>query len=443
MVFIHQLVEDLKQVSSIAWIDYAGDKVHLSVAELHGLHVGDAVLAKMYKNHWIECRVDKLPNPLPTNGSRNTISKTSKEIHVTSLAMSSDGLGPMYSDKKVTYECVTTAAKLAEYLFRNHPHLMRKTWRIVQRLDREEATAAPLVTTGHLPSSSSSSTTTGTMSSTTSTTTAGLPSSTSRSSTTTTTINDGGLSSSCSSSAGAAAGPRASSSSAEDSFLVSTTSRGNNDHSSHPPMRRPIQVTTGLANQPAVTVATSSVTATTAAVAAANAPPPRLLAGGVVHAVEAGEEEHHNDDEERGDPHHDESHPPIYVYSLHGGHHSVFDMRKVPYGEDAIVNQAYVAGPKKDLPLGRDVLRIRSDLISRLLEKGLYTAFNVQCNADVNQKWAIAARDEDDQIICQSIMSHVRVFVLLQLHIFAINAGTVGLPAGYKALHVQVGEILA
>jgi hypothetical protein len=76
------------------------------------------------------------------------------------------------------------------------------------------------------------------------------------------------------------------------------------------------------------------------------------------------------------------------------------------------------------------------------MEKGLYTTFSIHCNAEVNQKWVMAARDDDDNsmIVYQNIISHVRVFVLLQLHIFAINAGTVGLPAGYKALHAQVRD---
>jgi hypothetical protein len=129
---------------------------------------------------------------------------------------------------------------------------------------------------------------------------------------------------------------------------------------------------------------------------------------------------------------------PVYVYALHAAHHQAFDQRKQPFGEDGIINEAATKGPPRDLPLAQDHLMIRADLIPQLMRKGIFAAFSTQCNAGVNQKWRLAARDDDNNIVYMCIISHVRVFVLLQLYIFAINAGTAGAPVGYKALHVQV-----
>ena len=457
-------------------------------------------MAKMYKNYWLECKLVKLPSPIAAGG-RGSVSKASKQVLVTSLELSADGTGPQYNEKLVTFEAVTTATKLAEYLFRNHVHLMRKTWRILQRHEddgevavQEQAAAGSVAVAASVGASTTSAV-------------SSLPS-------VPLGVNNARTN-------GVLRGPSTTATTAPTVVSFSSSSaeallgvqEQQQQHSSRPSNHPPQQLRRGnyavrppLSSIPIIASgATSSVLlpnqhhhgrvlprgSMAVGGTAGASPPPRASTASTAaqfrhvhppsyfdaapddddHPYSSDSEDDYAQEEEvrgrrevndpeRGLPYNgapqeprtadaDAAAPvadgaaqpaalPSFVQALHGGHHPVFDLRKLPFGEDAIINIAQASLAPRDLPFARDILKIRSDLIEPLMKKGMYTTFSVQCNRDVNQKWSVAARDCEGTIIYPSIVSHVRVFVLLQLYIFAVNAGTSGLPVGYKPLHLQV-----
>jgi hypothetical protein len=127
---------------------------------------------------------------------------------------------------------------------------------------------------------------------------------------------------------------------------------------------------------------------------------------------------------------------PVVAYALTADDHQAFDMTNVPADvEDSVINKHIT--DKALLPKAA-WLELRKDLAPLVFSKGPRSKFLIHVNDRNNQKFAIKAVDEHNQVKIYSLISHLRCRVGLQLHIFALHAGTVGSPPGYRALHKQV-----
>jgi hypothetical protein len=127
---------------------------------------------------------------------------------------------------------------------------------------------------------------------------------------------------------------------------------------------------------------------------------------------------------------------PVYTYTLSSEDHQAFAIEHIPSGNEAIINRHHIHD-KFLLPKAKWLL-IRKDLAPFVFTKGPRSSFMIHANAKNNQKFAILALDEYNQVKLYSLIPHLRCRVGLQLHVFALCAGTAGTPIGYQPLYKQV-----